>query len=262
MIATLSGGDACISYAQPPLESRFAKDIARFACVGLTSDRASFLEPRFQVMFSATSRRGSTPRHAEAESASIGILELSGVLCISENARPPHHTKRDNNLSSSTFFESSNFMTPSESREKTLERVMSRHQYSGSALIEVLHAAQQLYGYLSKPMLGMIAHTLRLPPSKVLGVATFYHLFRFAPVREHTAVVCLGTACYAAGGTELLAVVKRRGKESEWTVEAGRCVGSCGLAPVVICDGEALSRVSREALERTLERQTRDGASA
>ena len=117
-----------------------------------------------------------------------------------------------------------------------LERVMSRHQYSGSALIEVLHAAQELYGYLSKPLLSTIAHKLQLPPSKVLGVATFYHLFRFEPKKEHTAVVCLGTACYAAGGTELMSMVKKRCPQSEWTVEAGRCVGSCGLAPVVIRD--------------------------
>jgi bidirectional [NiFe] hydrogenase diaphorase subunit len=143
-------------------------------------------------------------------------------------------------------------MIPAELREKMLERVMSRHQYSGSALIEVLHAAQELYGYLSKPLLSTIAHKLQLPPSKVLGVATFYHLFRFEPKKEHTAVVCLGTACYAAGGTELMSMVKKRCPQSEWTVEAGRCVGSCGLAPVVIRDGEALSRVTPETLERQL----------
>jgi bidirectional [NiFe] hydrogenase diaphorase subunit len=143
-------------------------------------------------------------------------------------------------------------MIPAEPREKMLERVMSRHQYSGSALIEVLHAAQELYGYLSKPLLSTIAHKLQLPPSKVLGVATFYHLFRFEPKKEHTAVVCLGTACYAAGGTELMSMVKKRCPESDWTVEAGRCVGSCGLAPVVICNGEALSRVTPETLERQL----------
>jgi bidirectional [NiFe] hydrogenase diaphorase subunit len=141
---------------------------------------------------------------------------------------------------------------PGESREKLLERVMSRYQYSGSALIEVLHAAQQLYGYLSKPLLGIIAHKLRLPPAKVLGVATFYHLFRFEPLKKHTAVVCLGTACYAAGGTDLMAIVKKRCLQSGWTVEAGRCVGSCGLAPVVIRDGEPLSRVTPDQLEKQL----------
>ena len=126
---------------------------------------------------------------------------------------------------------------------------MSRHHYSGSALIEVLHAAQELYGYLGKPLLNGIAHKLRLPPSKVLGVATFYHLFRFNPAREHTAIVCLGTACYSAGGSELMSILKHRCNRNNWTLEAGRCVGSCGLAPIVICDGKPLSRVTSVDLE-------------
>lgn len=141
-------------------------------------------------------------------------------------------------------------MNPTLDKPKQLERVMARHHYSGSALIEVLHAAQELYGYLSKPLLQTIARKLSLPPSRVLGVATFYHLFRFEPRREHTAVVCLGTACYAAGGTELMAAANKNGEE--WTVEAGRCVGSCGLAPVVVCDGRALSRVTASELDRQM----------
>jgi bidirectional [NiFe] hydrogenase diaphorase subunit len=124
---------------------------------------------------------------------------------------------------------------------------MARHHYDGSALIEVLHAAQQLYGYLSKPMLRSIARKLSLPPSRVLGVATFYHLFRFEPQQEHKAIVCLGTACYAAGGTGLMATARAHG--GGWTIEAGRCVGSCGLAPVVICDGHSLPRVTPGELE-------------
>jgi bidirectional [NiFe] hydrogenase diaphorase subunit len=136
---------------------------------------------------------------------------------------------------------------------KQLERVMARHDYSGSALIEVLHTAQQLYGYLSKPLLKSVAHKLRLPLSKVLGVATFYHLFRFQPPRERTAVVCLGTVCYAAGGTELMTTAQRQGAGREWTIEAGRCVGSCGLAPVVICDGRARSRVTPALLQGLME---------
>ncbi len=133
--------------------------------------------------------------------------------------------------------------------DKQLERVMARHDYSGSALIEVLHTAQQLHGYLSKPLLKSVAHKLRLPLSKVLGVATFYHLFRFEPPRSHTAVVCLGTVCYAAGGTELMNTAQRQAAGREWSIEAGRCVGSCGLAPVVVCDGRARSRVSPAFLE-------------
>ena len=139
-------------------------------------------------------------------------------------------------------------------RERQLERVMARHHYSGSALIEVLHAAQELYGYLSKPLLNGIAHKLSLPPSRVLGVATFYHLFRFAPHQAHTATICLGTACYAAGGMELMAAAQAKCPAERWTLEAGRCVGSCGLAPIVICDGAALSRVTPAQLEARLKK--------
>src|ERR1035438_9391834 len=86
-----------------------------------------------------------------------------------------------------------------DNREKLLERAMSRHQYSGDALIEVLHTAQELFGFLSPPLLKTIAHKLRLPPSRVLGVASFYHFFSLKPKGEHTFTVCLGTACYVAG---------------------------------------------------------------
>jgi bidirectional [NiFe] hydrogenase diaphorase subunit len=126
---------------------------------------------------------------------------------------------------------------------------MARHHYAGDALIEILHAAQQLYGYLSAPLLRQIARKLRLPPSRVLGVATFYHLFRFVPAAKHTASVCLGTACYAEGADGLAEILRKRG----WAVDTPRCAGSCGLAPLVVCDGAAFSRVTLAELERRLE---------
>lgn len=142
-------------------------------------------------------------------------------------------------------------------RDEALDRAMARYQYSGDALIEVLHAAQQLYGYLSAPLLRKIARRLMLPPSRVLGVATFYHLFRFAPAQHHSAVVCLGTACYAAGGTDLMATLRRQDGDAGWTIEAGRCVGSCGLAPIVIYDGKPMSKVTRAQLEARI-KETHD----
>lgn len=143
-------------------------------------------------------------------------------------------------------------MGPLDDRERQLEGLMARYHHSGSALIEVLHAAQELYGYLSKPQLNDIAHKLRLPPSRVLGVATFYHLFRFAPHKAHTVTVCLGTACYAAGASELMETVRERCPAERWSIEAGRCVGSCGLAPIVISDGEPLCRLTPQSLEQHL----------
>ena len=138
---------------------------------------------------------------------------------------------------------------------------MSRHQYSGDALIEVLHTAQELFGFLSVPLLKTIAHKLRLPPSRVLGVATFYHFFSLRPKGEHTFVVCIGTACYVAGSLGLVEKLERRCARAGQTtpdgkvsVETARCIGSCGLAPAVIYDGRVLARLTSQALDTELER--------
>src|SRR5579871_2615649 len=142
-----------------------------------------------------------------------------------------------------------------DNREKLLERAMSRHQYSGDALIEVLHTAQELFGFLSAPLLKTIARKLRLPPSRVLGVATFYHFFSLKPKGEHTFVVCMGTACYVAGALGLVENLERRcckaghtTDDGKVSVETARCIGSCGLAPAVICDGSVLARVTPQSL--------------
>lgn len=143
-------------------------------------------------------------------------------------------------------------------RDKVLERVMARHHYSGDALIEILHVAQQLYGYLSRPLLKSVARRLSLPPSRVLGVATFYHLFRSSAPKLHTATVCIGTACYVAGGQELIGELRSRTDPAHWTVETGRCMGSCGLAPIVVCDGVAVPRVRADQMELFL-KEANDG---
>jgi bidirectional [NiFe] hydrogenase diaphorase subunit len=148
-----------------------------------------------------------------------------------------------------------------DNREKMLERAMSRHGYSGAALIEVLHTAQELYGYLSAPLLRTIAHKLKLPPSRVLGVATFYHFFSLKPKGEHTLVVCIGTACYVAGGFSLVERLERRcakaghtTEDGKVSVETARCIGSCGLAPAVIYDGNVMARVTTTALDTELDK--------
>ncbi len=148
-----------------------------------------------------------------------------------------------------------------DNREKLLERAMSRHQYSGDALIEVLHTAQELYGFLSPALLNTVARKLRLPPSRVLGVASFYHFFSLKPKGEHTFVVCLGTACYVAGALGLIEKLERccakagqTSPDGKVSVQTARCIGACGLAPAVILDGTVLARVAPEKLSSELER--------
>jgi bidirectional [NiFe] hydrogenase diaphorase subunit len=148
-----------------------------------------------------------------------------------------------------------------DNREKLLERAMSRHNYSGDALIEVLHTAQELYGFLTPALLKHVAHKLKLPPSRVWGVTTFYHFFSLAPKGEHSFVVCLGTACYVAGSLGLVETLERRcarvgttSPDGKVSVNTARCIGSCGLAPAVIYDGKILPRLGREQLDAEIDR--------
>jgi bidirectional [NiFe] hydrogenase diaphorase subunit len=148
-----------------------------------------------------------------------------------------------------------------DNREKMLERAMSRHHYAGDALIEVLHTAQEFYGFLTPDLLKMIARKLRLPPSRVLGVATFYHFFSLAPKGEHSFIVCTGTACYVKGALGLLEQIEHRcckagstSADGKVSVGTARCIGSCGLAPAVIYDGNIMARVTPRQLDAELDR--------
>ena len=147
-----------------------------------------------------------------------------------------------------------------DNREKLLERAMPRHQYVGDELIEVLHTAQELYGYLPPGLLKTVARKLRLPPSRVLGVATFHHFFSLKPKGEHTFVVCLATACYVAGALGLVSTPGHRcakpgqtSPDGKVSVQTARCIGACGLAPAVIYDGTVMARVTPQALNSELE---------
>jgi bidirectional [NiFe] hydrogenase diaphorase subunit len=146
-----------------------------------------------------------------------------------------------------------------DNRFKLLEATMKRHQYQPDALIEVLHKAQELFGYLSVDLLLLIAQRLKLPPSRVYGVATFYHFFSMAPQGRHTCVVCLGTACYVKGAASLLASVEHAAQvkagattpDNHLSLLIARCLGACGIAPAVVFDGAVAGHVTNEqALER------------
>ncbi len=131
-----------------------------------------------------------------------------------------------------------------DNRFKVLNATMKRYQYQADALIEVLHKAQELFGFLDPDLLIYIAHSLKLPPSRVYGVATFYHFFSLKPQGEHTCAVCLGTACYVRGAAALLSSIEDEiGVKSGETTPDGqlslvtaRCLGACGIAPVVVFD--------------------------
>ncbi len=141
-------------------------------------------------------------------------------------------------------------------RFKLLEAAMKRHRYQPDALIEVLHTAQELFGWLELDLLFFVARGLKLPPSKVYGVATFYHFFSLKPKGEHTCVICMGTACYVKGADGLLGEAEkltatRAGgttADNKVSLATARCLGACGIAPAVVMDGTVRGHVSTEAL--------------
>jgi bidirectional [NiFe] hydrogenase diaphorase subunit len=144
-------------------------------------------------------------------------------------------------------------------RFKILEVHMKRHQFRQDALIEVLHKAQELFGYLEDDLLLFVAHKLKLPTSRVYGVATFYHFFTLKPKGEHTCVVCMGTACYVKGADKVLAAVEELVKikpgettpDNKVSLLTARCIGACGIAPAVVYDGTVTPRATpASAVER------------
>jgi len=143
-----------------------------------------------------------------------------------------------------------------DSRFKLIDRTLKRFQYQQDALIEVLHTAQESFGFLSDDLLIYVARQLKLPLSWVYGVATFYHFFSLKPQGEHNCTICLGTACYVKNAAELITVMRKTygiepGQmtlDHQLSLATARCLGSCGLAPVVLLDGNVIGRAQPEML--------------
>ena len=153
---------------------------------------------------------------------------------------------------------------PSDDKRWRLVTVtMRRHGYKPYALIETLHTIQEAFGYLDETALRYVAENLKVPLSRVYGVATFYNHFALKPKGEHTCVVCLGTACYIKGSSAISdklqqAFAIKPGEttpDNKLSLMVAHCVGMCWLAPVALFDGEVLSELTPDiAAEKVKER--------
>ena len=131
-----------------------------------------------------------------------------------------------------------------------------------SQLISVLHKVQGHFGYLAKEKLDAVAQLLRIPQAKVTGVATFYHFFRLKPRGKFMINVCLGTACYVKGADRVAQkIIEELGitwgetsKDGVFTLEGSRCLGTCGLAPVVMIDEQIHGDVTPDQVPALLEK--------
>jgi bidirectional [NiFe] hydrogenase diaphorase subunit len=149
---------------------------------------------------------------------------------------------------------------PADERFTNLDAFVRRVHGEQDQLIQTLHVAQDLFGYLSHDVLLYVARALRLPPSAVLGVATFYHLFRFDPPGDHVCTVCTGTACFVKGADTIAQAVSdevgvamgETTPDRRFTLGVARCIGSCGLAPVCLLDGEVLAHQTPDSMVKAV----------
>jgi NADH:ubiquinone oxidoreductase subunit E len=133
---------------------------------------------------------------------------------------------------------------------------------SESQLIAVLHKVQAQYGYLAPAHLDAVAQLMQVPAAKVSGVASFYHFFRLQPRGKFIINVCLGTACYVKGADRVAQKLMeelgiRFGETSTdgvFTLEAARCLGTCGLAPVIMVGPDVHAQVTADQVPLILEK--------
>ena len=141
-------------------------------------------------------------------------------------------------------------------RYKSIDRTMKRFKYKKDALLEVLNSAQETFGFLSEELMHYVAQQLGVPLVRVYGVATFYHMFTFEPLGEHNCIVCAGTACYVKGSDQITQALSdafkiRPGEttlDGLFSLTTARCLGSCGLAPVVVLDGTVQGKATPDAI--------------
>jgi NADP-reducing hydrogenase subunit HndA len=145
-------------------------------------------------------------------------------------------------------------------QEAKLMEVIAAHKDSKGALIPVLHEAQDIYGYLPIEVQTMIAEGLGLSLADVYGVVTFYAQFSLYPKGQYRIAVCLGTACYVKGSGDILEKIKQKlgidvgecTADGKFSLEATRCIGACGLAPVLTVNDDVYGRLTVDDVDDIL----------
>ena len=136
-------------------------------------------------------------------------------------------------------------------QEEQLDAVIAAHKGIPGALMPVLQQAQEIYGYLPIEVQKIIADKTGIPAEQIYGVVSFYSQFKLNPDGEVAVAVCLGTACYVKGSGDIIEECSRilnvpvgsTSADGKFSLEATRCIGACGLAPVLTINGEVYGRL-------------------
>ena len=145
-------------------------------------------------------------------------------------------------------------------QEEKLMQVIAEHKNEPGATMPLLQKAQEIYGYLPKEVLKMISDNTGIPLEKLYGVATFYSQFSLNPKGKYKISVCLGTACYVKGSGDIYnALMEKLGivggectPDGKFSLDACRCVGACGLAPVMLVNDEVYGRLTVDEIDGIL----------
>ena len=145
-------------------------------------------------------------------------------------------------------------------QEARLKEIIQKHKDDPGAIMPVLQEAQEVYGYLPIEVQTMIAEGLQVPLEEVYGVSTFYSQFSLTPKGEYTISVCLGTACYVKGAGKIIEKITEKlgiepeecTKDGRFSLTACRCIGACGLAPVLTINDEVYGRLAPEDMDEIL----------
>ena len=147
-------------------------------------------------------------------------------------------------------------------QEAQLREFIAAHKHIPGALMPVLQEAQSIYGYLPEEVQQIIADGLDISTSEVYGVATFYSQFSLTPKGKYKISVCLGTACYGKGADKVLAKIEeilgiKTGEctpDGLFSIDACRCVGACGLAPVVMINDDVYGKLEAKDVQAMLDK--------
>jgi len=145
-------------------------------------------------------------------------------------------------------------------QEQELMTVINELRDEKGALMPIMQRAQQIYGYLPIEVQTKISNELNIPLEKIYGVATFYSLFNLNPKGQYRISVCLGTACYVKGSGNIFSKLQEKlgigpgecTPDGKFSLDACRCLGACGLAPVMTINGEVYGRLTEDTLDDIL----------
>lgn len=146
-------------------------------------------------------------------------------------------------------------------KDEELEKILLQYKQDKDNLIQILNEVQEFYGYIPKKAQLEISNYLGIPMAEIYGVITFYSRFTLKPKGKYHIAVCLGTACYVKGSSKIMDRLKERlnieqgetTKDGKFSIEATRCVGACGLAPVFTVNGEVYGKATVQKLDQVLD---------